>query len=155
IDGALERLPREIALLEKEVKSQEAEHKEALELEGDEQRAKITRMLLRYVGPRALSGNLTLQAAVNALNRTLDRNRSVLQAKISEQKRLQEERAQLDLDRISEGRQLIDARAKLELAVRDCDLLYVPRLTRLSATGDDIPARVHQMTPEQVEVVKE
>lgn len=155
IDRSLERLPREIALLEKAIKSQEKDHEEALELKGDELRVKITQMLLRYLGPSALSEYPTLRAAVEALNGTLVRNKALLKSKSSEQERLQQEKARMDLDRIWEGRQLIDARAKLEHATRDCDLLLVPRLTRISATGQMVPARLHHVTPEQAEVVRE
>jgi hypothetical protein len=74
--------------------------------------------------------------------------------KLRERKRAQEERGKMDADRLSESRRLSDVRAKLTYSISDCDLLFIPRLTRM-ASGRLILPRLHNLSPEQVDVVRD
>src|SRR5262249_40745753 len=74
--------------------------------------------------------------------------------KKKERKEKNAERDGLNVDRALEARRMSDLKAKLNRALADCDLLFVPRLTRRS-NGGFIPNRVHRLSDIQVECLKE
>jgi hypothetical protein len=78
-----------------------------------------------------------------------------LESKYRERKKLNDEKNEMDLDRISESRRLTDVKAKLKYAIADCDMLFIPRLTRMSASGRPILARLHRMSREQADEIRD
>jgi hypothetical protein len=64
------------------------------------------------------------------------------------------ERATIDVDRVAEDRRMTDVKAKLTRSITDCDLLFVPRLTRRS-NGSFVPNRAHRLEEEQTAAIRE
>src|SRR6185437_13094907 len=60
----------------------------------------------------------------------------------------------LNKDRVLEAQRTTDLKAKLKRSLDDCDMLFVPRLTRRSS-GSLIPNRIHRLNQVQVESIKE
>ncbi len=134
-ESKLERLESEIESLDEDIRDLHAQ-------------IKAQKRGIEEVKKRGPAGLLRL------LEGGLKQIEEELADKQRERRRAQQERDRMDLDRLAESRRLSDVKAKLNYAVSDFDMLFVPRLTRLSS-GRLILPRLHNLQAEQVEVIRD
>jgi hypothetical protein len=157
LDSELEDIEDDVKGLELEVKRSAAQVKDFTPTAGQDETKKLAELSKKY--RTQLSGvalNRRLRQQVLALlRRELDQDREELASKKRERDRLRQERSRLDVDRISEARRLSDVKAKLAYALTDCDLLFIPRLTRWGSNDGFILPRLYRLDPQQVEVLRD
>jgi hypothetical protein len=162
-ESRLEELEGELADLEDSVKELQTERKavaaEVADLAprpGEDQVKQLEELSKKYraqLGGRKLTENL--RAQVLALRqRELKLVDEELAARTKERDAKRHERDRLDVDRISEARRMTDVQSKLAYALADCDLLFVPRLTRMSE-GDPILPRLYRLDRPQVDAIRD
>jgi hypothetical protein len=95
------------------------------------------------------------EQVLNLLKTQLAATEEELATKTKERDRLRGERDKLDIDRITEARRLTDVKAKLAYALADCDVLFIPRLTRMASSGELIEPRLYNLDPGQVSAIKD
>jgi hypothetical protein len=158
VESELETLDKDLKDLDKELAEQEEDTKKLREMRGEKLQTQMRTMMLKYVGV-LIQGDLSIkqnqETVLGVLRQNLEQKREERDAKRAEQKKLLGEKAVMDLDRIGESRRISDVKAKLGYAVADCDVLFIPRLTRMSETGDPIRARLFRLSREQAEAIKE
>jgi hypothetical protein len=162
-ESQLDRVEAEIDALRDDIKETESDLKVQEEALADvgykagEDEAKKLDELTRKYGRLFLSGRVTA-AGRKALEETFRRSvaltREELAAKRKELGQKQAERARLDVDRVSEARRLSDVKAKLTYTLADCDLLFIPRLTR-RANDQLILPRLYSISREQADAIKD
>ena len=75
------------------------------------------------------------------------------------EKQQERDKVQKDIDDLRRqgvdlGLHITDVNAKLNRALAECDMLYIPRLTRRDP-GDPIPYRIHRLTDEHLAAIKD
>src|SRR5262249_29729878 len=94
------------------------------------------------------------QQQLRAFETRIARLNEILDDLKSDRAETSKDRDKIDVDRVTEGRRMTDVRAKLTRTLADCDLLFIPRLTRRS-NGSFVPNRAHRLEEEQVSAIKE
>ncbi len=159
----LERLDADLDDFEADVKTLEAAAQkwQALADEwslkpGDKEEDKLDQLSRKYareLGNRKVTA-LVRQRQQAQFQAFVNQIREELAATTRERDALRAERARLDVDALQESRRMSDVKAKLDRALADCDLLFIPRLTR-RVNGSLVPNRVHRLSEGQVASIKE
>jgi hypothetical protein len=161
-ESSLERLEARIESLDDDIKELRDEMKgiqralaDVEPKKGEDTEKKLKELSAKY-GRNFVGGKVTARGRemlLEFLKRELTDGEASLATAQAERQRLEKERAGLDVDQVAESRRLSDVKAKLNYTIADCDILFVPRLTRM-VDGELIPPRYYRMTQEQVEVVR-
>jgi hypothetical protein len=163
-ESRLETLESKLSDLEDDVKGLAVEQKqlktqiaEMTLKPGENMARKLEELSEKY--KRQLGGN-KLTAADLAVNLTLRRRglqqiEEALAAARKERDEVRRERNKLDVEKLSESRRLTDVKAKLSYALADCDLLLIPRLTRMPDGERTIPPRLYRLDPQQVAAIRD
>jgi hypothetical protein len=163
-ESKLDRLDADLEDLEAEVKAIKAEYdsRELLIKEWDLKPGQNEKELLEKLSKayaRELRGlklspqdRKTLLAQFQSERERLG---EFLQARKRERDEARAELAKLDVDALREARRMRDVKAKLDRTLADCDLLFVPRLTRRHNGGLAAPYRFHRFSEAQLASVRE
>lgn len=157
LDADLEDAKAELGALEAELKIGEEQAADFDLKPGDKEEDKLEAISKKY--SRALrGGKLTSEGRKVLLAQIrggVARLRELFEAAKKERDRVQAERAALNIDQLQEARRMRDIKAKLDRALADCDLLFIPRLTRRANGGFAAPYRFHRMSEAQLASVRE
>jgi hypothetical protein len=162
-ESKLDRIEAELAGLDEDIRDSREEAEELRKVladlrprKGEDEAQRLKELTAKY-GRLVLGGTVNAEARkalIGYFERTLEQVEKELADQARERSRLKAELASLDLEGAHELRRFSDIKAKLANTVADCDLLIIPRLTRMSSSGGLIQPRLHSMTPEQADVVK-
>ena len=155
LEARQESLDEDVKELKDDIKAQTEAIADVEPSPREDTEKKLKELTARY-GRLFLGGRVTAQGRkllLESLKRSLAENREALATAQRERQRLEQEKSGLDVDRVAESRRLSDVKAKLTYTVADCDMLFVPRLTRMN-DGELILPRYHRMSEEQAEVVR-
>lgn len=152
----LDDLNTEVKALNEDVKALDGRVREWSLTPGEKVADKLTALSKKYsreLGGRQLTarGREVLLEYFEGLR---TQAKQELDDKTNEKKEKQKEFETLNKDRVIEARRTSDLKAKIHRALEDCDLIFIPRLTRRS-NGALIPNRVHRLSDMQVESIKE
>jgi hypothetical protein len=116
--------------------------------------AELSKKYSREFGGAKLTPDLR-DEILESVTAQLQRSQEALTRAEEERTRLSRDRDRLDVDRLSEARRMSDVKAKLAYALADCDVLFLPRLTR--PAGDDFFIRpdLHRLDAQQVDVLRD
>jgi hypothetical protein len=157
LESDLEDVEGDVKGLADEVKVLKDQVKDMTPKPGEDVAKRLAELSEKY-REQLRGGKLTVEArtaVLSLLNRQLSATEEELGTRTKERDRLRGERDKLDVDRITEARRLTDVKAKLAYALADCDVLFIPRLTRMTASGELIEPRLYSLDPGQVSAIKD
>jgi hypothetical protein len=156
IERSIEELNAEVAQLQDDVKDVDQIIDTLTLKPGEDEGAKLEALSRKFVLPdgRRLRWTAELRKQQLAYAR---KGLAQLEEMLAERKVDLEEagqdRQRLDLESITESRRLTDVDAKLQRVLDDCDVLLVPRLTRL-ASGVPITTELHDLEKGQAAAIR-
>jgi hypothetical protein len=157
LDSDLEDVEDDVKGLTVEVKNLTDTVKDMTPKRGEDVPKRLEELSQKY--RRQLGGARLTEAlrerVVKLLKNELAQTEEELAAKKKERDRVRNERDKLDVDRITEARRLTDVKAKLAYALADCDLLFIPRLTRMANSGELIEPRLYRLDQGQADAIKD
>jgi hypothetical protein len=163
VEAQLDRLERDIADLDDSVNSLKKLLADWTSNPNEDQARKLERLQAKYQG-RVQVGSILVaigtvspeiqRRMVQLIQGQLDEYQAYLDETRSEQQDKQKERARLDSEVVAEGRRMSDINTKLRHALSECDLLFIPRITRMELEGG-IPQRLQKIDNQQVAAIKE
>jgi hypothetical protein len=156
LDAELDDLDDEVKALKTIVKQLEDQIKDWALKPGEKISDNLDRLSKKHA--RELGGQrLTVKDRERALRffeAQLAQSRQERDDKEKELNETRDERKTLNADRVLEAKRMSDVKAKLNGSLEECDLLFVPRLTRMGS-GRMITNRIHRLSDLQVECIKE
>jgi hypothetical protein len=156
LEAELKDLGEEVEDLRKEIEQWGVEIEECKLKPEEKLQDKLDKLSKRYA--RLLGGGqltaLGREKLLAYFQRQREQSRQDLDDKSKERKAAQAEYNGLNKDRLLEARRMGDLKAKLSRTLAECDLLFVPRLTRMSK-GGMVPNSYHRLSDIQVECIKE
>jgi hypothetical protein len=155
VENELDDLDDEIKTLEEEAKIFRAIIDDWTVKPGEDEDRQLDRLSQKYAtqlrGRRVTPALRKVQ--VEMLQSVLNgRQEDLVEAK-REREDKRKEREQLDTEGVAEGRRLSDVQGKLKRVLADCDVLFIPRITRNSSVL--ISNRVHRLEEQQIAAIKE
>ncbi len=152
LEAALTDVEDDIKELEQEVKTLKAAVDELIPKPGEDLAKKLEELSEKYksqlrgrkITAEERDTNLILR------RRGLQQVEEALASAKKDREAKRAERDKLDVDSITEARRMTDMKSKLAYALADCDLLFIPRMTRLSHDEFTIPPRLYRLDPRQV-----
>jgi hypothetical protein len=157
LDADLEDFDAELQALRLEVRRREAEVAEMDLKQGENEEDKLDALSRKYA--RELRGRrLTSEDRKDTLalrRMQLARVRAYLEDRERERNDIQKERDRLPVDELQEAQRMKDVKAKLDRVLADCDLLFIPRLTRRQNGSLAAPYRFHRLSEAQLASVRE
>jgi hypothetical protein len=95
------------------------------------------------------------QEELRVRHRALVQRQELLKDNEKERDRVRAERDKLNIDELREAQRMKDVKAKLDRALAECDLLFIPRLTRRQNLFMAAPYSFHKLSEAQLASIKE
>jgi hypothetical protein len=164
-ESKLERLENELESVNRRIKALDnalVDAGRALDdlrvVKGENTEAKLKELSEKYGG--LVVGGMVTEETRDLLRERAERGVTFITKELAKQKeereKLEAEREKNDKDAVAESRRMTDVKAKMRQALADCDLLFIPRLTRQATTGEHVGLpRMYNLSPEQADVVRD
>jgi hypothetical protein len=117
--------------------------------------AALTKTYARELRGGKLTRKEQRESILAEIEAELARFRAVLEIDQKDRAKVAEQRAKLNPDALRESKRMSDVKAKLDRALADCDLLFIPRLTRRNNGMQAAPYSFHKLSEAQLASVRE
>jgi hypothetical protein len=150
LEQDLKDINREIKLIEEEIAFFELKpgEKEEDKLEA------LSKQFARELRGRKLT-RAQWQNELQIRRQALVQRRELAEARQRERDKVRSERDKLNIDELREAQRMKDVKAKLDRALAECDLLFIPRLTRRQNGFLAAPYAFHRFSDAQLASIKE